>query len=137
MAELGPWGWLLVVRMAGWRLALSVLKRLMPLERLVRLTASPGARQRDLGREELAVRVTARLWRSSEGPCLERSLALHRELGRLGARPELVLGMSRVDSRLVGHAWVVVDGHPLFMAGESFNDSVLLRFDLTGTRTRP
>ena len=70
--------------MAGLRLALPLLKRAVSVERLVRLTASPRGRPRDARREELVVRIGARLWRSAPEPCLERSLAIHRQLGLAG-----------------------------------------------------
>lgn len=106
----GPWAWLLAVRMGWWRLVLPVAKHTLSLDRLVRLMSSPRDIPRRPDREALAVRVAGRLWRSSQRPCLERSLALYRELGRLGASPELLLGMARDGEGMVGHAWVEVDG---------------------------
>ena len=49
-------GWLLVVRMACWRVTLPLLKRALSLDRLVRLVASPRQRRRDPAHEELIVR---------------------------------------------------------------------------------
>ena len=99
----------------GWRIALPVLRRAMSLDRLLRLTASPRSRSRDRTLEEFTIRVAGRLWRDSEAPCLERSVALHRLLGRGGARPDLVLGMATDHT---GHAWVEIEAHP---AGEPFD----------------
>lgn len=98
------------LRLVGWRAVLPVLRRLMNLERLARLTSAPRSVERDEILEMRILRIAARLWRSSSSPCLERSLAVHRLLGVGGARPELVLGLS---ARHEGHAWVELDGHAL------------------------
>lgn len=127
----------LTARMVAWRLTLPLLKRVVSTERLIRLLASQGPRNRHRELEVFLVRLAGRLWRTSPGPCLERSLALYHELGRLGARPELVCGMGRDHAGLVGHAWVVVDERPVFELERSFVDNVLLRFDSTGSRRGP
>ena len=133
--RLGLWGSLLVVRMGFWRLVLPVAKRAVPIDRLARWTATPRQRQRDPERELVAERVAGRLWRSSAGPCLERSLALHRELGRLGALPTLVLGVASADGTVAGHAWVELDGRKLLEA-ETTTDrwAVVVRYDPAGAR---
>jgi hypothetical protein len=92
------------------RISLPVLRRALSLEGAVRLVASEKQSVRDPSFERLAVRAASRLWRGSDGPCLERSLALHRVLARAGAGPTLVCGIAPGDERLVGHAWVEVDG---------------------------
>ena len=104
-----------VLSLLGWRVVLPALRRVMSLERLLRLTASPRSRSRDRAREDFTIRAAGRLWRDNEAPCLERSVALHRLLGRGGARPELVLGMA---TNHTGHAWVEIEAHP---AGERFD----------------
>ena len=43
--------------------------------------------------------------------CLHRSLLLYRVLSRAGADPRLVIGFQRMNGRILGHAWVIVDGH--------------------------
>jgi hypothetical protein len=98
-----------MAEMTFWRVVLPLLKRTLSLERLVRLMAAPRAAARDPRLEHFSVRVAGRLWRRSDGPCLERSLALHRSLGSAGANPTLVCGMARESDGLVGHAWVEVD----------------------------
>lgn len=133
--RLGAAGWLLVVRMGGWRLALPLLKQRVALDRLVRLVASPRPRPRDPAREELVARIGGRLWRSSEGPCLERSLAVYRQLGLAGARPRLAVGMGREDETLVGHVWVLVDGAPLLEAADPAGAyEVVVTYDEAGSR---
>jgi hypothetical protein len=132
----GADGWLLVVRMACWRLALPLLRRRVALDRLVPFVASPRDRPRDPAREALIARVGGRLWCSSPGPCLERSLAVYRQLGLAGARPRLAVGMGREDEALVGHVWVVVDGGPLLEAADPAGAyEVVVTYDEAGART--
>lgn len=123
--------------MLFWRFTLPVAKRVVSLEQLAGWLAAPRERPRTTEREQLAVRVAGRLWRSSEGPCLERSLALFRELGRLGAAPELVCAIGREDEGFEGHAWVEVDGAPLLEpAGSAERYSTLMRFGSDGVLVR-
>ena len=118
--------------------SLPVAKRIVSLERLAGWMAAPRQRPRDRAREQLAVRVAGRLWRSSEGPCLERSLALFRELGRLGAAPELVCGVERDGGEFEGHAWVEVDEQPLLEPAENLERyKRLLRFGRDGVLEQP
>lgn len=116
----------LAARMAAWALCLPVLKRVVPLPRLVRMmaaptaaaaTARPGTRDAERERRIVAISrlVYAPLVRADIG-CLQRSLLAYRFLGAAGARPSLVVGMRRADGEVHGHAWVTVDGEP---AGES------------------
>jgi hypothetical protein len=124
----------IAIRLVGWRLLLPIARRALKLERLVGLTANPRPRPRSVELEGFAVRVAGRLWRKSEAPCLERSLALHRQLGAAGAKPQLVLG---IDKDHHGHAWVTLDGQALLEA-EPPEDSyiVLVRYDPSGAPTR-
>ena len=106
-------------RTVCWMCALPVLKRTLPLPRLVRLMWLPHAdRERDPEREERTIRVVARLSRASGGNCLARSLVLYRYLSRADADPHLVVGMARPDEFL-GHVWVTVDGRPLLETPET------------------
>ena len=45
--------------------------------------------------------------------CLVRSLLLFGMLSRLGRAPVLRLGVARDGDRLLSHAWVMLDGHPV------------------------
>ena len=98
---------LLAASMVGWRLALPLLRRRLPFERLVRFTASPRTAKADSRRVRSILQVGGRLWRDSSAPCLERSVCIHRQLGRAGANPVLVLGLA---GDRTGHAWVELDG---------------------------
>jgi hypothetical protein len=45
--------------------------------------------------------------------CVRRSLALHRELSRMGYATTICFGVRRDGSGLSGHSWVAVNGVPL------------------------
>jgi hypothetical protein len=116
--------------MTAWRVALPVLRRLIPFDRLVRMTADPRTTPVDRERVTIVVKIGGRLWRDSAAPCLERSVCIHRELGLAGASPTLVLGLAP-DHR--GHAWVELNGHALLEPtppGLRFQE--LMRFDAAG-----
>ena len=100
---------LLVVRLLGWRVALAVLKRTVPIATLVRLMAAPGGRStRDTRRiVELVDWLYAPRRDRDLGNCLDRSLVLYRFLSRNEPGTRLVLGMRRGSSELEGHAWVI------------------------------
>lgn len=113
----------LAAHMAVWALVLPLLKRVVPLPRLVQLMVVPpkGADRdaaRDTARERRIVALSRLLYaplvRADIG-CLQRSLLAYRFLGAAGARPSLVVGMRREAGEMHGHAWVTVDGEP---AGE-------------------
>jgi hypothetical protein len=104
--------------MSFWALVLPVLKRILPLPRLVRLTAPRRARSRgDRARERELVTLTNALYASGlvvRSPnCLERSLVAFRYLARSGADPLLVVGFRREENEVQGHVWVTVDGTPV------------------------
>lgn len=94
-----------IARLLALRALLPVATRRLPLPRLVQLLARPSTnvRRRE---HDLAVRVSAQLWRASDRPCLQRSLALYSVLGRLGADVTLVCGIARSRATRIGHAWV-------------------------------
>ena len=123
--------------MACWRVALPLLKHAVSLDRLVRLAASPRQRPRDPVREELIVRIGGRLWRSAYGPCLDRSLAIHRQLGLAGAAPQLAIGVGKDGGEVVAHAWVLLDGVALLESGDPEAEyGVAVVFDEHGRRSR-
>jgi hypothetical protein len=116
--------------MAGWRIALPILRRRMRFERLVRLTAAPRPRAVDPKRVAAVVAIGGRLWHDSAAPCLERSVCIHRELGLAGAAPTLVLGLAPDHA---GHAWVELDGTPLLEPSPpALRFQELMRFDAAG-----
>jgi hypothetical protein len=103
---------------------------MIPLQRLVQLTAAPRQREADVEITASITRVVARLWRGSRSPCLERSILLHRQLGLAGSQPVLVLGL---NDRREGHAWVELDGRAILEPApprERYHE--LMRFDVSG-----
>ena len=100
---------LFVLRLLGWRVALAVLKRTVPIPTLVRLMATADGRStRDTRRiVELVDWLYAPRRNRDLGNCLDRSLVLYRFLSRNEPGTRLVLGMRRGSSELEGHAWVI------------------------------
>lgn len=113
--------WLLA-RMFGWSLVLPLLKRMLPLPRLVALLQS-GTQldQRDPRQEEKLSALSEWVFRSrprrSRDNCLDRALVTYRYLGRAGANPTMVVGVAKDDASsrtgVIGHVWVAVDGSPV------------------------
>lgn len=113
-----PWAVATLMRMLPWAAALPILKRTMPLPRLVGLAASSPRNGRPRpGGEERIVELTRLLYRSraiaGRDNCLERSLLAYRFLTKLDARPELVVGMQKGGDEMMGHVWVLLEGQPV------------------------
>ncbi|MGH3050965.1 MAG: lasso peptide biosynthesis B2 protein, partial [Gaiellaceae bacterium] len=108
----------LAARMMAWSFALPVLKRMVPLPKLARLMSASRSVARDTIRERQAIvwarRVDRLRPRRFRGNCLERSLLAYRFLGMTGSNPRLVVGFESGARGIAGHAWVVVDGTPLY-----------------------
>jgi len=106
----------LVLRALVWRVALPVLKYLLPIGTLTRLMwVKPRDRK---GRPDVVLnawRTGGRLLVSQN--CLERSLLLYRLLSREGANPTIVFGVDRGTETVAGHAWVEIDGVVVHDAG--------------------
>jgi hypothetical protein len=106
-------GWL-IARLVPAYLILGLLKHVVPLSWLARWAwcAPDGPRDREAERR-LAVRVfrLSQLIGLLDRDCLHRSLLLYRVLSRAGADPRLVIGFQRMNGRILGHAWVIVEGH--------------------------
>ena len=117
--------WLLA-RMLAWRAALPLLKRRVSLATLARIMwrdPRERVRLRAADRVPGLVRLLDRAFRDgNEGICLERSLVTYRFLSRAGADPRLVVGIRGSGDSLIGHAWVVVDGEPLFEPAASLEE---------------
>lgn len=108
----------LVLRMMAWRIALPLLRRAVPVRTLVgwmspkrSIAAGDTARQQRVDAIRYFIGYGGRVLVSTN--CLERSLMLYRFLAEAGAAPRLVLGVTREDARVEGHAWVELDGEPL------------------------
>lgn len=116
--------WLLA-RMLGWSLSLPLLKRALPLRRLVRLMQlEPRSDTRDERDEERIAALSELAFRSrprrSRDNCLDRALVTFRYLGRAGATPTMVVGIARDSmNAIAGHVWVTVDGEPVHDSREN------------------
>ena len=114
----------LLVRMGAWSLVLPLLKRLLSLPTLVGLMSRRASAERSDDVEHRIVHTVGRIYRMRRaGTCLERSLLAYRYLAGASADPQLVVGVRREARDVVGHAWVLVDGRPLYessVALESF-----------------
>ncbi len=104
----------MVGRLLPAYLLLGLLKHFVPLRWLARWVWCPPAGRRD---REAERHLAASVFRLSQlvglpdRDCLQRSLLLYRVLSRAGAEPKLVVGFDHVAGRIVGHAWVIIDGH--------------------------
>jgi hypothetical protein len=110
----------LMVQMLAWKAALSLLKHIVGLPKLVGFVEPqppPALDRRERGRVEYAVRRLGRVL--GGGDCLERSLVTYRFLVRAGARPRLIIGFDRENGRVAGHAWVTVDDEPVVESREA------------------
>jgi hypothetical protein len=126
---------LIVARLLPAYVLLGLIKHLVPLNWLARWVWCPPTGQRD--REVERRLASSVLWLSQmvglpDRDCLQRSLLLYRVLSRAGAEPKLVVGFDRINGRILGHTWVIVDGHTVIEP-----ETDLLRFSPTfsfGTR---
>jgi hypothetical protein len=100
-------------------LALPVLLRVSSVRRTVRLLTphSPPARCAQ-GQIEHVVAAVDHIYLRRPlrhyGPCLRRSLTLYYFLRRRGYPVRLALGACPSPNGLVAHAWLTLDGHPVF-----------------------
>ncbi len=128
---------LLFARMLGWAAALPVLKRRMPLPKLVE-TAVPEARADTERRPETVIAFSRWVYRipGFRDNCLEKSLLTYRYLPADGGRYRLVLGVRASETEgPPGHAWLTIDGVPVHDTAESLADLVpILAFDSAGRR---
>ena len=108
---------ILIVRMLAWRLAVAVLKRAMPIDRLVGMLGRRPPPVRVAGGPPRIVELAGAVCRPrllrTEDNCLERSLIAYRYLCGSVPPPELVIGVRRMDGAVSGHAWVALAGEPL------------------------
>ena len=114
---------LLALRMGAWVVALSLLMRLMPLPRAMRLVAPRRTRRRPSDAAEVQLKL-ARLLDSVLAAdfwvftptCWKRAPVLHRYLALSGIETRVLFGVRRVGDggeALSGHAWLEAEGHPL------------------------
>jgi Transglutaminase-like superfamily len=117
-----PGAALVVLRMAAWVAAVSLLLKRMPLPRVLKIV-EPRARRGRAGRD--AARTQARLARVLDAllatdflcftpTCWKRAPVLHRFLALEGIETRVVFGVRREGAgELEGHAWLEAGGEPL------------------------
>ena len=111
--------WLLA-RMAGWVVVLSVLARLLPLSRALRIVSTEvrgKSAEVDVDPLQLSTAIDALLeadffvFRPS---CWKRATVLHRYLALAGVATTIRFGVRKDgDSELKGHAWLELKGEPI------------------------
>src|SRR5262249_43336445 len=124
-----------VLRLFPAYLLFGLLKHLVPLKRLVRWAWYPPVGPRDRTAERgltACVLRLSQLTKLRDRDCLPRSLLLYRVLSRAGADPTLVIGFRQVNGRLLGHAWVIVDGHPVIQGSQLPQFAAILEFGAWG-----
>jgi Transglutaminase-like superfamily len=128
---------LLFVRMIGWAAALPVLKRRLPLPRLVE-AALPRERPQSIPHPKTVIAFARWVYRipGFQDNCLEKSLLTYRYLPADGGRYRLVLGVRASDADgPPGHAWLTIEGVPVHDSPESLADLVpIVAFDSAGRR---
>ena len=112
---------LLLARMAGWVVVLSVGVKLMPLPRMLSLLIP--RRQRSAPpvsagtQERLAQMLDALLgldWLCFTPTCWKRAAVLNRYLALRGIEARIIFGVRKVEAgQLQGHAWLEAGGQPL------------------------
>ena len=136
----GPSEVWLGMRMVMWSAVLPVLKHLVPMHVLTRWM---WPRRRSSPRPERVLAITflaRRIYRARYfvrgDNCLERSLLTYRYLAMEGMDPKLVLGASKSDEQIRGHAWVMLNGEPLMDGNEKLEQfTPLTEFGADGSRT--
>jgi hypothetical protein len=120
---------------------LGIAKHIVPLPRLARWAWLRPVAPRDRDAEQRAIRCVVRLRRltlGDRGDCVQGSLVLYRALSRAGASPHLIAGVRRDVRRLIGHAWVTVDGQVVAESLESVAPfTPTLEFGESGGLVRP
>jgi hypothetical protein len=134
----GPSEAMLSVRMLAWASVLPLLKRSLPLPRLVALMVPkrrpPGP---DPTREQAVVTLARWVYktRAIRDNCLERSLITYRYLPSGDEDSRLVLGVRKGDDGPPGHAWLTLHGVAVHDSQATLDDLVpIVAFDLEGRR---
>jgi hypothetical protein len=136
----GPRELLLSGRMLAWAGALPVLKRVVPLSRLVTLMAPRHRSAPDEKRTRDVVALAQWVYRTRalRDNCLERSLITYRFLPAGNDESRLVLGVRKGEDGPPGHAWLTVNGQPVHDSPQTLEALVpIVAFDLDGNRCPP
>lgn len=111
----------LILRMAVWVFILSILVRLQPLPRALRMVAAKtqaGSQSSDQDTEKVLGRAIDLLLGTDllifKPVCWKRAAILHRYLALNGIATQIVFGVRKgTDGAIDGHAWLESDGKPV------------------------
>jgi hypothetical protein len=131
----------IATRLWVWAVVLRALKRLLPLEQLVRLMHQRGGAT--TGGDAFQRKLERYLAQSGRFPfrppsnCLERSLGVYRLLCGINAAPTLVVGFRSSDARtLEGHVWVTVGDRPIGETADAVSGyTAIMTFDADACRS--
>jgi hypothetical protein len=115
----------LVLRMGAWVIIVSLLIKICPLPRLLRLvTLHPrrSAEDHTIPPGELA-RLLDHLLRANvwvfTPTCWKRAIILHRYLALNGTATSIVFGVRQSSERILdGHSWLEIEGKPFLEASQ-------------------
>jgi len=110
-------GFWLFLRVGLWIALVSVLLRLVPLPRLLRLLTPKHTDSRPWPREKLVNFCSFWLGRDAaffSKSCLKRSLVLYHYLNQQGEPTRFLIGVRHDGQKLCGHAWILLEGKKLF-----------------------
>ncbi|HEY3041001.1 MAG TPA: lasso peptide biosynthesis B2 protein [Pyrinomonadaceae bacterium] len=120
-AFLGPSEALLLVRMAGWVLLLSVAVKALPLPRALRLVSTKTRRPSETSESETQQRLADAIDLLLKTDlfilkpiCWKRTALLHRYLALNGISTRILFGVRREpDGSVSGHSWLEASGRPI------------------------
>ncbi len=125
----------LFLRIGYWIAAISLLLRLIPLPRLLRLLTPKKCPGRKWPRETL-INFTS-FWLGRERAffsrsCLRRSLVLYRYLNLQGEPAGFLIGVTQEDHQLKAHSWILIGGKKLF-PDENISYRVIYQYPHAGS----
>ena len=117
----GPTEALLLLRMAGWVMLLSVAVKVLPLPRALRLVSTKTRLASNVAHGEIQKQLAAsadHLLKTDllvlKPICWKRAALLHRYLALNGISTQIMFGMRREPGgNIRGHAWLEASGRPI------------------------
>jgi len=105
------------LRIGLWILLVTILLRLAPLPRMMKILSPSKISRRRFPRHKLVNFSSFWLGRGRaflQRSCLKRSLVLYRYLNLQGEPARFCIGVRKEDGELRGHSWIMLHGQPLF-----------------------
>ena len=121
---LDPPAMILMLRMAAWIVTFSLMMRVLPLPRVLRLITPRHRRSSARDQTELPAKLAWSVdtllktnFLSLTPTCWKRAAILYRYLAINGIETRIMFGVRRdEDGALAGHAWLEDNGRPLLEA---------------------